>query len=172
MNEEMPWYYEMQSLGFNFRMSDINAALGLSQLKKLDQFIAQRHRLMARYRTRYQELPPAFQPLKILNTGDAAWHLNVLLIDFDAIGKTRTEIMTRLREKGIGAQVHYIPIPNMPYYRRLRDQYSDGVGSDGLPGAQAYYAKTLSLPLHVSMNEDDVDQVIDALHGITGVSHG
>ncbi|RMF08047.1 MAG: UDP-4-amino-4,6-dideoxy-N-acetyl-beta-L-altrosamine transaminase, partial [Alphaproteobacteria bacterium] len=156
-----PWYYEMHALGFNYRVSDINCALGLSQLKKLGRFTARRRALAARYDSVIGRLSPTVRPVARVPGCSPAWHLYAVLIDFEDVGVNRATLMARLREAGVGAQVHYFPVHRQPYYR---DRYGD----QSLPGADAYYARTLSLPLYPAMADDDVDYVIDALEKALG----
>lgn len=154
-----PWYYEVDEISHNFRASDINCALGLSQLRKLDRFLAIRKRLVARYRARLASLAPMVRPVPEGNASETGWHLFCVLIDFETLGLERKVVMERLRTKGIGTQVHYIPVHLQPFYRR---HYP----TPHLPGALAYYRRTLSLPLFASMTEADVDQVVDALNSV------
>lgn len=150
------WYHEQSELGFNYRASDLHCALGLSQLKKLDRFSATRRRLVERYRAGLAPLAPLVRPLGLTGQGTPAWHLFVALIDFDAAGVTRNAVMARLNAKGIGTQVHYLPVNRQPYYRAH-------YGVTNLSGADAYYARALSLPLHAGLAESDLDRVVDAL---------
>lgn len=154
-----PWYYEMPEPGFNYRLTDIQAALAISQLKKLSAFVARRQALAARYDRALARLAPAVRPVP--RAGTPALHLYVVLIDFAGIGKSRAEIMRRLREAGIGTQVHYVPVHRQPYYRAR-------YGMLDLPGADAYYARALSLPLFPAMADSDVDRVADALARVIG----
>lgn len=156
-----PWYYEMPDLGFNYRASAIHAALGLSQLGKLDQFVATRARLRRRYEQALAPLVPVVRPIPVMPACRPAWHLAVVLIDFAAAGVDRATVMDELTAIGVGAQVHYLPVHRQPYYRKL-------YGEIDLPGADAYYARALSLPLHVGMSEADVDAVVDALARVLG----
>ena len=156
-----PWYYEMEEVGFNYRLSDIHSALGLSQLKRLDAFIDKRANLVAAYERELSALAPAVKPLARMPGGEPAWHLFVALIDFEAIGTSRAQLMTALKERGIGSQVHYVPLYQQPYYRQR-------YGRQKLPGAEAYYARCLSLPLFADMNEDDVVRVCGVLRDIVG----
>lgn len=153
--ESGPWYYEMQELGFNYRISDINCALGLSQLEKLKKFKAERSKIVGLYDNAFSDVPHV-KPLKKLKFSDTAWHLYVVLIDYDKLGKSRTQVMTELRESGIGTQVHYIPLHKQPYYRKLCEEMT-------LPGADDYYSKCLSLPLYLGLKEECRQQVINAL---------
>lgn len=156
-----PWYYEMPHPGYNYRATDFACALGLSQLGRLDEFRDRRQALKARYDRLFDGFPAH---LKIVPTGqhcDPCRHLYPVLIDFEAAGKSRAQVMAELREKGIGTQVHYIPIHLQPYYRALEPDLS-------LPGAEAYYARALSLPLYPDMSDDDTDRVVEALREVLG----
>lgn len=153
------WYHELIELGFNYRASDLHCALGLSQLKKLDRFVDVRRRLVERYRARLAPLAPLVRPLGLAGRGTPAWHLFVARIDFAAAGISRNTVMARLKAKGIGTQVHYLPVNRQPYYRAR-------YGATTLPGADAYYAQALSLPLHAAMSDADVDRVVDGLRDV------
>jgi UDP-4-amino-4,6-dideoxy-N-acetyl-beta-L-altrosamine transaminase len=154
-----PWYYEMHHLGYNYRASDLHCALGTSQLAKLDRFIDHRSRLIVAYDAAIQGNYDLLKPLERTPFGEPAWHLYPVLIDFAKIGKSRLQVMVDLREKGIGTQVHYIPVHSQPYYRQQN-------ASVDFTGAQTYYERTLSLPLHTSMEIADVDQIVETLFGI------
>lgn len=156
-----PWAYELREPGFNYRAPDILCALGLSQLKKLARFAAQRRRLVAAYRERLGAMRAILQPVEDAGHGDPAWHLFVVRIDFERAGVSRADLMRRLAEAGIGSQVHYIPVHRQPYYAA---RYP----GTHLPGADAYYARCLSLPLFPSMSEDDVARVCGALKAALG----
>lgn len=151
-----PWYYEMPEVGFNYRATDIHCALGLSQLQKLERFVDRRRALAARYDELLHPLAPTVRPLGRVEGCRPAWHLYVVLVDFEAAGIERSELMARLREAGIGTQVHYMPLHLHPYYQRL-------YGETNLPGAEAFYARVLSLPLFPAMHDSDVDYVVDGL---------
>jgi len=151
-----PWYYEMVELGLNYRLSDINCALGLSQLKKLDRFVETRRELAARYDARLAGLAPVLRRARQRPDTLPGWHLYTVLIEFEAAGITRGALMRDLESEGIRTQVHYIPVPRQPYYRH---RYGDAA----LPGADAYYRRTLSLPLYVGLTADDVERVAGAL---------
>lgn len=157
-----PWYYEMPEPGWNFRLNDIQCALGISQLAKLQPFVEQRRRLIARYDERLSGFGPALRPMKRHGGQDAGWHLSVALIDFAGLGRDRGTVMRTLREQGIGTQVHYLPLNRQPYYRRR-------YGDLALPGADGWYDRCLSLPLFPAMAEGDVDRVVDVLAGILGL---
>lgn len=157
-----PWYYEMPEPGFNYRLSDIHAALGLRQLGKLDRFVAARRALRARYADRLAGLGPHVRPLPVAPGCEPSWHLSVALIDFAALGTERAAVMHALRARGIGTQVHYVPVHGQPYFR-------DRHPSPALPGAEAYYACCLSLPLFPAMTDADVDRVVDTLGEVLGI---
>ena len=156
-----PWHYEMPEPGLNYRASDIHCALGLSQLGKLDRFVARRRALTANYDTRIAALAPLVRPLARRSGCAPAWHLYVVLIDFAAAGTSRRRVMEMLRAEGIGSQVHYIPVHRQPYYR---ERY----GEPDLPGAIAYFQRCLSLPLFPAMADEDVERVVDALARVLG----
>ena len=154
-----PWYYEMPEIGLNYRVSDIQCALGLSQIRKLDRFVARRRELAAYYDQLLSNLAPVVKPIARSTATEPAWHLYAVLIDFDAAGISRAGLMERLTKEGIGTQVHYIPVHLQPYYRRR-------YGETRLPGAELYYKRTLSLPLFAGMTEADVERVSETLHRV------
>lgn len=156
-----PWYYEMQDIGFNYRASDIHCALGLSQLGKLEQFAERRKQLVTLYDRALADLAPLLRPIRRVANCDPVWHLYSVLIDFQQAGLDRATLMRQLQERGIGSQVHYIPVHRQPYYRDL-------YGNIDLPGADAYYARCLSLPLFPAMSDDDVDRVVRELTSLLG----
>ena len=154
--ETNPWHYEMPEPGLNYRASDIHCALGLSQLGKLERFVARRRALAAAYDERLAALDPLVRPLARRSGCTPAWHLYVVLIDFAAAGTSRRCVMEALRADGIGSQVHYIPVHLQPYYRQR-------YGAQSLPGAMRYFERCLSLPLFPAMADGDVDRVVRAL---------
>lgn len=151
-----PWYYEMHEPGYNYRVTDIQCALGISQLAKLPHFARTRTRLVKHYMTQLSDMLPLITPIAHVPHCTAVWHLYPVLIDFKAMGYSRAQLMHRLREQDIGTQVHYLPLHQQPYY-------SSRYGALSLPGAEAYYAHCLSLPLFAAMTEEDVDKVVNAL---------
>lgn len=157
-----PWYYEMQELGFNHRMTELQAALGVTQLAKLDRFAARRKAIIARYNAALAGLPWLQTPASAPGV-DSCHHLYVARFDFPAIGKTRAEVMAELLAKGIGTQVHYIPVHLQPWYR---EQF--GTAEGDCPVAEAYYARALSLPLYPAMEDTDVETVVAAVVGLAG----
>jgi UDP-4-amino-4,6-dideoxy-N-acetyl-beta-L-altrosamine transaminase len=157
--EPNPWYHEMHEPAPNYRLSDVHAALGLSQLNKLDRFVARRLALADRYDRALAPLSPVIRPVPRIPGCEPGLHLYAVLIDFAALGLDRAAVMQQLRAQGVGTQVHYIPVHRQPYYLRR-------YGDLALPGADAYYARELSLPLYPDMSDDDVDRVVDALSAI------
>ncbi|MBW1712005.1 MAG: UDP-4-amino-4,6-dideoxy-N-acetyl-beta-L-altrosamine transaminase, partial [Deltaproteobacteria bacterium] len=155
-----PWYYEQQSLGFNYRLTDLQAALGLSQLKKLDRFVEARRALAGRYDRQLAGLKHV-RPLDRRPGVDHAFHLYPVLIDFKALGQSRAEVMNQLLEAGVGTQVHYIPVHLQPDFRA-----ACGTGPGDCPRAEALYEKLLSLPLYPGLSEADQDRVVEALDSI------
>jgi len=152
-----PWYYEMAEPGYNYRASDIQCALGKSQLTKLDRFVARRRELVARYDDLFAAAKCEYiRPLARRLGCRPGWHLYVALIDFAAVGRDRAQVMNNLREQGIGTQVHYLPVHLQPYYRNLQPDLD-------LPGAWNYYQRCLSLPLFPAMTDGDVDRVVETL---------
>jgi UDP-4-amino-4,6-dideoxy-N-acetyl-beta-L-altrosamine transaminase len=150
-----PWYYEMTELGYNYRMTDIQAALGLSQLDRLDAFLARRRTLAARYADLLKELPLALPAYDALD--ESAWHLYVIRIKVDSIRATHRDIFERMREAGIGVNLHYIPVHLQPYYRRL------GFQPGQFPESEQYYREAMSLPMFATLSDDEQVRVADAL---------
>lgn len=153
-----PWYYQQLELGFNYRITDIQAALGLSQLSKLDGFLQRRRQLAARYDLLLQELPLCL-PGRQAGV-ESAWHLYVVRLQLARIKRSRREVFDALRAAGIGVNVHYIPVHLQPYYREL------GFCPGDFPAAEAYYSEALTLPLHAGMLDSEQDQVIAALREV------
>ncbi len=157
-----PWWYEMPEPGFNYRLPDILCALGLSQLKKLPRFAARRRALGAAYAEALAPLAPLVRIAAQPAWSDPVLHLMVALIDFEAAGRSRRDVVEGLKARGVGTQVHYIPVHRQPYYREL-------YGELELPGAEAWYARCLSLPLYPGMEDGDVATVAAALKDVLGL---
>jgi len=152
--QSRPWQYEQQALGYNYRMSDIHAALGLSQLRRIDDFIARRREIAAYYDSRFRDIPNIEVYLSSADQRQrSGLHLYLVAIDFDEVGLSRGMFMNQLREAGIGTQVHYIPVHHHPYHA------VDAIGE--FPNADAYYETTLTLPLHPSLSSSDMAHVVD-----------
>ncbi len=160
--EPNPWYYEMSEIGYNYRVTDFQCALGLSQLSRLDGIIECRKKLVAHYRAAFGDLAPAVRPISVLPNCTATWHLFVVLIDFPEIGRSRGQVMRALEKLGIGSQVHYAPLYRQPYYHAR-------YGKITLPGAETYYSRCLSLPLFPGMNESDANYVVESLRSAIGL---
>lgn len=151
-----PWYYEMPEPGYNYRASEIHCALGLSQLGKLDHFLARRRELADTYDRALAPLAPLVQPIPRAAGCISGWHLYVISIDFSSAKMTRATLMRKLLGRGIGTQVHYLPVHRQPYYR---SRY----GNTQLPSADGYYASCLSLPLFPAMTDAEVGRVAATL---------
>jgi len=155
-----PWYYEMHALGPNYRLTDVQAALGKSQLKRLDWSVGRRNEIAAYYREGLKQRfePEQVKPLDLCDGVLHAYHLFVLQIDFESFGVSRATVMNKLRVAAIGTQVHYIPVPLQPYYRQC-----GGFAPGDFPNAEAYYEKALSIPMYPNLTVDDLDRVMDSL---------
>lgn len=166
-SEQGPWYYEMQGLGFNYRLTDIQSALGLSQLNRLPSMIERRREIVAQYNEALRGLDWLETPeVKHHNNQNLiSWHLYTIKINFVKLGTHRNQMISKLREKGIGSQVLYIPVHLQPWYRN-----SFGYGVGKCPNAENAYPKLLSLPLYSSMTDLDVARVISGLLEIAGES--
>lgn len=157
----MLWQYEMKALGYNYRITDIQCALGISQLQKIEKFVEKRRTLVDLYNSLLDNVSPHIQTHdQMPDDQKTSWHLYSARFDFEKLGISRQSMMKELKKRGIGSQVHYIPVHSQPYYRKLYGEIS-------LAGADNYYKKTLSLPLYPSMTEQDVHHVIEALKEIT-----
>jgi UDP-4-amino-4,6-dideoxy-N-acetyl-beta-L-altrosamine transaminase len=152
-----PWYHEMQTLGFNYRITDIQAALGISQLTKLDFFIARRREIVKKYNAAFKSIRVLTIPYECSEVY-SGFHLYVIKFDFEKIAKTRAQVMEHLSKKGIGTQVHYIPVHLQPYY-----QCHFGYRIGDFPNAENYYSKALSLPLYPTLTEEEQEFVISSI---------
>lgn len=150
-----PWYYQQIELGFNYRMTDLQAALGLSQLQRLDEFISARQQHVTFYRTILAGLPLQLPAESV--TGRSSWHLFIIRLD-DA--KQRLAVFEALRAAGIGVNVHYIPIHTQPYYQALGFEWGD------FPNAEIFYSKIISLPIYADLTTTQQQQVADSLYAI------
>ncbi len=153
-----PWYYQQIMLGFNYRMTDIQAALGSSQMRRIDEFVARRNDLAGRYDALLADLPLTV-PWRRPDTRSAL-HLYVVRLDLGAIGESHRQVFDALRERGIGVNLHYIPVHTQPYYRRFGFQLGD------FPQAEQYYREALSLPMYYGLTDALQDQVVAALREV------
>ena len=151
-----PWYYEMQELGFHYRITDIQCALANSQLRKLESFLERRRFLVQRYDSELSGIRH-LRPAQQFGRERSGHHLYVLRIDFRALGVSRSSLMNELRTRGIGTQVHYIPVPMQPVYR-VADEFRPCY-----PNASAYYEQALSIPLYYGLSDSEQTFVIEAL---------
>ena len=155
------WYYEMQSLGFNYRITDIQSALAISQMGKIDLFLDARRSMVKVYDKAFKDIPN-ITPLQAHGRDNSSHHIYVVSIDFDKIGMTRHQFMEKLAEQGVGSQVHYIPVVSQPYYQELGykiQQYSI---------TDAYYQSTLSIPLYYGLSNVDQRLVISSIRKLLG----
>jgi UDP-4-amino-4,6-dideoxy-N-acetyl-beta-L-altrosamine transaminase len=150
-----PWYYEQVDLGYNYRMTELQAALGLSQMSRLEEFVTTRHRLAKRYDDKLKELP-ILLPLQSENTY-SSFHLYVIRLNLDIIEKSHKQVFQELLDKGVGVNLHYIPVHIHPFYQELGFKLGD------FPEAEKYYGQAISIPIFYGLKDDTQDLVIDAI---------
>ena len=153
-----PWYYQQIDLGYNYRMTELQAALGLSQMTRLDDYVARRHALARRYDTLLADLPitlPWQHP-----DSYSGLHLYVVRLQLDRVTKSHRQVFEALREQGIGVNLHYIPVHTQPHYQRMGFKPAD------FPESQSYYAQAISLPMYQTLTEDQQDRVVAVLKGV------
>lgn len=150
-----PWHYEQQALGYNYRMTDIQAALGSSQLARLESYVERRNLLARRYDELLRGLP--LQLPIVLAGNRSAFHLYVVRVKSNPRGRTREQVFSELRRGGIGVNVHYMPVHLQPYYRQL------GFADGAFPAAESYASEAITLPLYPQLTEEGQDQVVSAL---------
>lgn len=153
------WFYEMVELGYNYRLTDFQCGLGLSQLKKLDTWINQRRKI-ARYYTEAFSSDPEIEPPTVLPDRESVWHLYVIRLNLDHLRVGRMEVFKALRAENIGVNVHYIPVPWHPYYQKL------GYAKGRWPVAEGAYDRIISLPMWPMMSDQDVRDVVTAFRKI------
>lgn len=152
-----PWYYQQVALGFNYRMTDLQAALGGSQMARLDEYVARRHHLAKRYDQFLNELP-VITPWQHPNS-HSGLHLYVIRLELTKITRSHREVFEALRGQGVGVNLHYIPVHTHPYYQGM------GFSPGQFPEAERYYAEAISLPMFPTMSEAQQDRVINAVAG-------
>ncbi len=151
---EGPWYYEQIMLGFNYRMNDLQAALGVSQMARIDAFVAERHQIAAKYDKLFVGLPVQ---VPARDQDYSAHHLYVIRLKLDLISRTHHDVFVALREQGIGVNLHYIPVHTHPYYREM------GFAVGDFPEAERYYHEAISLPIYPGLSDEDVTKVVNAV---------
>lgn len=150
-----PWYYQQIELGFNYRMTDIQAALGCSQMDSLDEFVARRRYLVKRYNEKLKNLPLR-TPYQDEAT-NPSWHIYIIRVDFTKVKLSKKEIFARMRDRGIALNLHYIPVHTQPYYQKLGFQKGD------FSVSEKYYEEAITLPLYYDLTDEQQDEVIEAL---------
>ena len=153
LKDEGPWYYEQQCLGYNYRITDIQAALGISQLDKLEGFLALRREYVKRYNEAFSAVNEIDLPYQLEDI-NSAWHLYIIKLKLERLGCGRRQVFDELKERGIGVNVHYIPVYYHPYYRQLG--YNKGL----CPRAEELYERIITLPLFPKMEREDIEYVI------------
>jgi perosamine synthetase len=152
------WFYEMLDLGYNYRITDFQCALGLSQLRRLPEWVKRRREIAARYDAAFRDLP--LDPIRVEADRESSWHLYVIQLHLDELRAGRAEVFSELREQGILVNVHYIPVHYHPYYQRL------GWRRGAFPVAESAYERLLTLPMYPAMTDDDVERVIETVTAV------
>ena len=153
-----PWYYQQIDLGYNFRMTELQAALGVSQMKRLEAFVARRHQLAQRYEQLLATLPLT-TPWQHADSY-SGMHLFVVRLHLDQINKTHRQVFEALRDRGIGVNLHYIPVHTQPYYQRLGFKVGD------FPQSEQYYSEAISLPMYQTFSDEQQNQVVAVLQKV------
>lgn len=151
------WYYQQIALGYNYRMTELQAALGLSQLSRLSEFVAKRHEIACSYNALLSELP-VYRPYFETEKSHSGLHLYVIRLKLSEIKTTHQAVFNYLRENGIGVNLHYIPIHTQPYYTQM------GFKSGAFPEAERYYQEAISLPMFPALNNDNLEYIVAMLH--------
>lgn len=151
-----PWYYQQIDLGFNYRMTDMQAALGYSQMHKVDEFVARRRELAARYNELLKDLDMLKLPYQDERTA-SSWHLYIVRADFSKISKTKKQIFAEMKDKGVCLNLHYIPVHTQPYYENL------GFTNGDFPISEKYYEEAFTLPLYYSLTNEQQEYIVNTL---------
>jgi len=157
LRNEGPWFYEMQSLGYNYRITDFQCALGISQFKKIDRFIEKRRKIVTKYNKAFQDVKEIITPFEKENV-KSVYHLYMIQLKLEKLKAGRKKIFDSLRAENIGVHVHYIPVHLQPYY-----QEKFGYKKGDFPVAENFYNQALTLPVFPKMNNEDVNDVINAV---------
>ena len=152
------WYYEQIELGYNYRMTELQAALGVSQMRRLESFVETRHKLASRYNDMLSNLPITL-PFQLENTYSGL-HLYVIRLQLNLINKTHRQVFEELRESGIGVNLHYIPVHTQPYYKTMGFNWGD------FPEAEKYYKEAISIPMFHGMTSEQQDEVVATLQEV------
>lgn len=150
-----PWYYQQLELGFNYRMTDIQAALGYSQMQRVDEFVQRRRYLAERYNRLLKDLP--LKTPYVAEFAEPSWHIYVVRIDFKKVRKSKQEIFAAMKKAGVALNLHYIPIHMQPYYRRL------GFREGAFPQSETYYHEAMTLPLYYELSDEQQDEIVECL---------
>lgn len=153
-----PWYYQQIALGFNYRMTDIQAALGASQMTRLDEFVARRRELAARYDELLRDLP--LKTPRVMEGTKPSWHIYIVRVDFSHVRKTKKQIFEEMRAQGFAMNLHYIPVHTQPYYKAMGFRQGD------FPASEKYYEEAFTLPLYYGLTNDEQDEIIRAFRGV------
>ena len=153
-----PWYYQQIALGFNYRMTDMQAALGASQMTRLDAFVARRRELAARYNALLKDFPLVTPD--VMKGADPSWHIYIVRMVFGQIGKTKRQIFEEMKERGVVLNLHYIPVHRQPYYEKLGFRQGD------FPHSEKYYEEAFTLPLYYSLANDEQDYIVESLWSV------
>jgi len=150
-----PWYYQQIDLGYNYRMTDIQAALGSSQMERLDAYVECRHSIAKQYQSEFKSLPLTFQTQSL--DAYSAYHLFVIQLKLEDIKSTHRDVFDALRSKGIGVNLHYIPVHTQPYYGSM------GFSEGQYPESENYYSRSISLPMYAGLKQEDFEKTVDCL---------
>ena len=153
-----PWYYQQIALGFNYRMTDMQAALGCSQMDRLDEFVARRRALAARYDTLLQGLP-VVTPY-VMTEAHPSWHIYIIRINHEQIGKTKQQVFEEMKKRGIALNLHYIPVHRQPYYEKLGFYRGDFLQSE------KYYEEAFTLPLFYELTDEQQNYIVESLRNV------